>query len=338
MCFNWRNLDAASPTRELSLEEVAKIARGMKGLHSLIVSGGEPFLRPDLGDVIALFYERAGVRHISIPSNMFCPDTAERVRDLALRFPEAFIRILAGLDGVGAAHDEIRRHPGGFSKLAENLDRIRAYKRDLPNLSLNIVTVLSSLNAGRVGEVVAFARARGDIDDVKIIALRGSPRSPEVAGPGPADYLRALRSAEEASRRPDRTPSFYNNLFSSASMAAKEAIYEFLRSGRMRVRCNAGRRFLVISHDGEVFPCEILGRSMGSLRENGYRPDKILESPAARDILETIRRGACACTMDCNAISSVIYSPRLYPRVLGKLARFYLPLPRRRPKGGAPAP
>ena len=52
-CFYWEELNL--PKNELSLDEIEKVARSLPNLLSLSLTGGEPYLRPDLPDIAAAF-------------------------------------------------------------------------------------------------------------------------------------------------------------------------------------------------------------------------------------------------------------------------------------------
>lgn len=322
MCFYWKNIENARKSDELSLNEISMIAAGFKGLHSLIATGGEPFLREDLEEIIAEFHNRSGTRQVTVPTNLFRDDTPERIRDMAVRLPGVVFRILISLDGIGEDHDIIRGRPGGFEKLLANYERLRAYKNETRNLKLNVVVVLSSFNAEKITPLLNFAGAL-DVDDIKLIYARGDTREKEARDVPASLYRESIKLAEELTKK-RRSRSFYNNLFTAATLVAKELIAEGLETEKARVACNAGERFLVINETGTVYPCETLGRELGRLREHDYSIASVMGSKKAGEVLRYIKEERCFCTMDCNTISNVIYSPSLYPRVFRKLLGFYL--------------
>ncbi|MBI4843109.1 MAG: radical SAM protein [Nitrospirae bacterium] len=323
MCFNWKNMDESRDRKELSVKEIEMISRNLKGIHSLILSGGEPFLRRDLNEIVRLFGQNSGTKQVSIPTNLFCADAPEMIRAIASENPRLFFRILISIDGIGNDHDAIRAHEGGFEKLTGNLSRLIHIKRSLKNLSLNSVTVVSSFNADKIIPLLDFIGGL-EIDDIKLIYVRGNTREPEAKKVSPQIYRDCIRHAENLTVNKRRTASFYNNLFSSVSLVAKEDIAESLMTKKLPRPCNAGRKLIVISDTGDIFPCEILPDKLGSLRENNYDTESILKAAKAKEVLSQIKKGNCFCTMDCNAISNVIYSPASYPRVASKLIRFYM--------------
>lgn len=188
--------DAELGRRLLSLDEYERIAGNLKGMHSLIVSGGEPFLRQDLPEIIGAFYEKASVRQVSIPTNLFVEDAAEKIAEIVLRHPKAYFRILISIDGVGAKHDAIRGVEGGFDRLIANYERLASYRPALDNLSLNAAIVLSAFNEASIGEVLDFAGLL-EVDDVKLILARGSTRDPSARVVSQGAYREAAHRGKE---------------------------------------------------------------------------------------------------------------------------------------------
>lgn len=322
MCFYWKNIESRDNGKELSIEEISKIAGNFRRLHALILSGGEPFLRDDLSEIISVFNKRSGTKHVSIPTNFFCDDTPEKIRDIIIKHPGIFFRILISLDGIDEDHDAIRGLKGGFQKLMSNYEKLHRFKKNFKNLSLNTVTVLTSYNAEKIPGILAFA-GELDVDDIKLVYVRGDSREAKAKNVSPEKYLDYIKYAETLTIKKNRTKSFYNNLFSSVSLVAKEQIAEFLIKKQMALPCNAGSKLIVISETGKAIPCEILGQELGDLREHDYNMTSIMKSEKAQKVMQSIKEGRCCCAMDCNTISNVVCSPSMYPRVLKKLLAFY---------------
>ena len=66
-CFYHDSLN--KKMNELSLEEIDAFTKTMDPLLSLILTGGEPYLRHDLDQIVRIFYENTKVPIITIPSN-----------------------------------------------------------------------------------------------------------------------------------------------------------------------------------------------------------------------------------------------------------------------------
>ena len=70
-CFYWEELNARD---DLSFAEIERVSQTMPRFPEVWLSGGEPSLREDLVDVLALFYRGNGVRSVNFPANGLLPE------------------------------------------------------------------------------------------------------------------------------------------------------------------------------------------------------------------------------------------------------------------------
>lgn len=133
---------------ELTTEEVTWLYReaGAAGFPQLVVWGGEPLLRPDLPEVLAVA-SAAGLSVALITNGWLLPD----------RWPALRGRVhtlIVSLDDVGEAHDRLRCLPGLYARLDEFMIGVHADPLR-PRLLVN--TVLSRLNRGALRRVAPVA-------------------------------------------------------------------------------------------------------------------------------------------------------------------------------------
>src|SRR4249919_1023685 len=65
-CFYWRNLNRRD---DLTVHEMRALSDSLGPIETLNLSGGEPFLRPEFGEICRHFIRRNGVRQIYVPTN-----------------------------------------------------------------------------------------------------------------------------------------------------------------------------------------------------------------------------------------------------------------------------
>ena len=65
-CFYWRNLNRRD---DLTTEELFALSRSFGRIENLNLSGGEPFLRPEFGQICRQFIQHNKVRQIYVPTN-----------------------------------------------------------------------------------------------------------------------------------------------------------------------------------------------------------------------------------------------------------------------------
>jgi radical SAM protein with 4Fe4S-binding SPASM domain len=80
--------------------------------------------------------------------------------------------------------------------------------------------------------------------------------------------------------------------------------------------CVAGRKLLVVSETGEVKPCEILGRSMGNLRDHDFDLRRVLRRRENLELVRWIRDSHCKCGFECALAANVVWNVSSYPKLL----------------------
>jgi len=83
---------------------------------------------------------------------------------------------------------------------------------------------------------------------------------------------------------------------------------------------------MVIMENGDVYPCELLDRRLGNLRELDFEWKSLMRSNERKRTLRWIRESGCWCTTECNAITDMVFNPVAWPG----LAREWLASRRRR--------
>jgi len=95
------------------------------GIMRLSITGGEPFTRPDMIDILELASEYGFEIYVST-NGTFCDIDFSRFKNINLKIMQI------SLDGVGSMHDKIRGHDGAFEKSISFINRIKAVNSSLP--------------------------------------------------------------------------------------------------------------------------------------------------------------------------------------------------------------
>jgi len=341
MCFN-ANAEAAGARKDLTLDEIKKIAAGFKRLIQLTISGGEPFLRDDLPDIVRAFVRESGAKFVTLTTNAFLPDRVIPATERILaENSETHFNFCVSIDDIGERHDAIRGVKGGFERLMETYRGVLELRRRFGNVEIHSTTVLSAVNKERVLEVLDWIDANFETEVPEVLLVRGSPRDPASAGVSLETYEVAVRKIEEMSRRRAAKSGFKNKLITSLSAQMSEILVASERGKKMVVPCVAGGKLVVIRADGTVDPCEILetlvppGKrpdgladfSLGNLRENDCRISDIHYSEKAERVRRFIRSTKCHCTFECALFASVIFGPACWTALGSRVMKDWI-LPR----------
>lgn len=100
----------------------------LRNLQLVRLTGGEPFLRRDLPDIVSAIAGRKSVKIIYITTNGSFPGRLEDVA-AAAEGGGARLQIQVSLDALDATHDELRGAPGMGEKAKETCSRIAALKK-----------------------------------------------------------------------------------------------------------------------------------------------------------------------------------------------------------------
>jgi len=103
MCNRYK--EPSKPEEEITLDTISKLPE----MYFTNITGGEPFIREDLKDIVRELYKKS--ERIVISTNGFFTD---RIVDLCKEFPQIGIRI--SIEGLEETNNEIRGLDDGFNK------------------------------------------------------------------------------------------------------------------------------------------------------------------------------------------------------------------------------
>ncbi len=142
-CDVWRK-----PNDDLTLEEWDKVFQklGRTPVY-MTFTGGEPFLRDDLDQMVISGYQHCQPEYITIPTNGLLTDRIlAQAENIVRTCADAQIGLNLSLDGVGDVHDDIRGVPGNWDQSMETWRRLKDLQKRYPNLVLSVHTVVSRFN------------------------------------------------------------------------------------------------------------------------------------------------------------------------------------------------
>ncbi len=298
----------------LGASEVARFSRTLgPAMHTLLLTGGEPFLHPDLVEITRALLANADLNVLRVATNGSLPDAvsdwAGRVVGRAGR-----TRIIVGLslDGPREVHDRIRRFPGLYDRAVASLQRLREHARTNSQLDVSVTVTVSRHNARCAADFIRYLTDTLGVRNVTTNVVRGQPRDPDSMNVPPRRYAEVSRELSQRLR--SGAMSGYSGLFGGDLVNAQNIVTRRrsvqLLLGRARpVRCTAGRVSCVIFPDGSVAPCETANVVIGNLRDYDMDLRRLLRSPAGARARDVLRQRRCQCTHECSAICNVLFNP-----------------------------
>ena len=311
MCFYWQEVENADASYELRFDEIETLSEKMGKFIQLSIGGGEPTLRDDLPEICYLFCKNNHIRYITLPTNGINTDRVVlHTRKILDQCTDTHLRISLSLDGPPNIHDGIRGGPGGYEKLMNTYHALTELKETYENLSIDIVTVLQSVNQDTILDLFRTVHRTIKPDNHMLLIARGDVQNNAIKQVRPEIYENVISLTRKMYRRSESRP--FSSIIRAITERSLDIIYRDFRYGEYQTPCVAGRRLVVVSEDGEVRPCEILHTTFGNLREFDYDLNAILKTGKARSIQKQILKKKCHCTFECAVNINVFYDWRGY--------------------------
>lgn len=263
MCNNWlRPYD-----QDLTLDELKQglQSRLFKKVANLGISGGEPFLRQDLPEIVQLFHENMPRLHkMTINTNGFA---TKRILALAERIVkycaenDILMGIRISLDGIGAMHEKIRGVPKGFEKCMETFEGMMELKKQY-FFNFGLAYTINPINVRYAAEMYEWCRER------EINLIFNVPRTS-------AAFLDNEHLSQNVILRPAEqawVSDFFRRLVREGSVFNGDVflyhnyIKQYENGGKRTMDCPYQEQGIILNPFGELLYCE-MSKPIGNLRD-----------------------------------------------------------------------
>ena len=253
------------------------------------------------------------------PTNGLLPELIRDRMETVLRScPKSVIALKLSLDGIGNAHDELRRTPGSFAKTLRTYELVSGLADQYPNFELGVNTVFCADNQNDMDGIIEYVRGMRQVKTHTISLIRGDLADRHFTDVDTALYQRAVRKLE-CNLKEGKSPVYRfrgGRLKAAQDILQRRLIHRTMTEQKWITPCYAGRLNLVLGETGEVFPCELIAEAFGNVREQGYDLRRVARSERARNALRAIKQNKCYCTHECYFMTNILFNPRLYPALL----------------------
>lgn len=308
-----------SSKHELSLDEIRRLTKHLGNhLFNVNLTGGEPFLRKDIFEIVEAYFKNAGVVSVFITTNGTFTDLTREFIDKFIRSKiKGNIIFSISLDDLEEFHDKNRKVSGLFTSALRTFNMIKEY--GLPNITAGIGITIAEHNYSRIIELYNYIRKLG-VDNVTATPLREEGKIKKIDPEKKEGIYRAYCEVSKLIYRDNMgngrgriNPEA--RLIDAKNSVFNEIVMDTYLKPRFISQCPAGSLFVVISADGHVHPCEILDSPIGSLRDYDMDLKKLLNTDRAKEVRRSIRSTKCNCVYGCawtvNILSHLRYLPRL---------------------------
>ena len=278
---------------------IAEIAEA--GARLLIFDGGEPLMRDDIYQLIA-HAQSAGLQPtLGTNATLLSTEAAERMK-------KAGIRSLAiSLHGAEAkSHDDFCGMEGSWERAMAGIHNVAA-----AGIPFQINTCIHHYNLAQFDAIVSLAR------NLRAVAIeifhyvpagRGKEQPDLALSPDEQQWLvsqiiQHQLYDQSMVYRCVGIPQFWVEV--EKRVTHKEAMSRFIRSC-----CGAASRYCCVFYEGTVYPCMVLQKRAGNIRENSFQEiwqeSEVFRKLRDRDKLEG-KCGNCAYRQLCGGARCVVF-------------------------------
>ncbi|MBQ8482051.1 MAG: radical SAM protein [Alphaproteobacteria bacterium] len=287
ICNIWKISDFSD---ELSVSEIGDLFSKpfFESLDTISITGGEPFLRDDLKDIICLINKKCpNVRRIFLNTNASFPAKALKICELCTSlFDETILSV--SLDGREPIHNELR----GVNNY-HNVISLVEQASGIENVKVSLSMTLSDRNC-----------TVEDLQYVRELAKKYSAMfSFRFADTSEFYYRNSELSLTVSDEKKKMVAEFIKENCQDNEFL--QILREYIENGKIPLlideqgknRCLAGREFVFIHPNGAVSPCLYSSRTINTLH---YRAEKIRLGEKEK----------CPCCTDCAIYPIIEYQKR----------------------------
>lgn len=308
MCSIWKRYkeNPEKAKEEMTFEEFIKFIQKNPFLRDIALSGGEPYLEPDL-EKMFLYLDKKGYSTGTATNGI--------AKDLIIKTEENLLKKLSGknshglevsIDGLGKEHDRVRGTPGLFKKAVEIVKWGIEMQKKNPNFSIVVSHTITEHNYKRLEEFIDFFVNLG-LNPGQISFRTAQMSSSFYGNIGSAEIPKQnLEIIKELKNVLKKYPVFGNSWF-------YQNMINYLKNpSGFRIPCYAGMTFAYIDPYWNVYPCISWAKPMGNLRDYDFSLEKLWYSDEAKKVRKLVKNNVCQnCWTGCSTIPSRVSNTKL---------------------------
>lgn len=255
MCDIWKN----NIQDELSPTDYLKLPNSLKDVN---ITGGEPFLRPDIEEIINNIKKACPKARLIINTNGFLPQNIKsKIKKILKVDPNIAIRL--SLDGWKSTHDQIRNYPNGFNLVMDSLKILKENNvRDL-----GVSFTIMDKNYSELSRLYRFTQS----ENIEL-SLTLVTNSPIYFGPNkinlrPKDSKKfelIIKSIINSRLKTYKPKEWFRAWFD-------KNLYEFYITHQRCFTCDSGQNFFYLDSTGNIFTCHLKKWALGNIKNHSFK-------------------------------------------------------------------
>jgi MoaA/NifB/PqqE/SkfB family radical SAM enzyme len=325
-CFIFAENDPRFDKREMSLIEITKMTESIgRTIYNVNITGGEIFVRKDIPQICEAYIKNTGVQVVQLFTNGFFEDRiVDCVEYLSRTYPDRNFVMVTSIDDLHDAHNNYRKLKDGFNKALRTYERLRDLGR--PNIDLDIGLTVSHANEAHLDRIYDFLVKERGYRTLSCTLVRGDPLDPTTKEVDLTNYRRFCERIDDGMRSGelDCFKGFAGaDLLNAKSIIMRGLIEKTVNEG-YQSPCYAGRLIGVLYSNGDVYPCELLSKPLGNLRDYDFSFPALWASAKANEVRDWIWDTNCHCTHECFMTVNIMFNMKFYPKLLWEYSKIKL--------------
>jgi MoaA/NifB/PqqE/SkfB family radical SAM enzyme len=275
MCNIWKY--PTDRRKEITTKELEKLPNGLEFAN---ITGGEPFLREDIEQLVKAVLKKT--KRLVISTNGYF---TEKIVALAKKYPNIGVRV--SIEGLPAANDELRGLKDGFDHGIRTL--IELHELGLKDIGFGIT--VSDRNAKDLLELYHLAKWLGL--EFATAATHNTyyfhkfdnqfKQKKVVTG----EFKKLVKELLKSKKPKDWFRAYFNY-----------GLINYINGNKRLLPCEMGTDVFFLDPYGEVYPCNGMDWSMGNIKKQSF--DEIWNSKQAEEVRNKVKN----CTKNCWMVGS----------------------------------
>jgi MoaA/NifB/PqqE/SkfB family radical SAM enzyme len=283
MCNIWKY--PTEKTEEITVDDLQKIPGNLKFAN---ITGGEPFIRDDIEELI--FLVKSKTKRLVVSTNGYY---WERIIEVAQKDKSIGFRV--SLEGLPEANDRLRGIKNGFDRGLRTLLMLRSM--GVKDIGFGIT--VSDGNAKDLMELYQLAKemnmefATAAVHNTYYFhKFDNQILNKEVA-------IAELQKLIAELLKSSRTKNWYRAYFN-------HGLVNYINGGKRLLPCEVGTNVFFMDPYGEIRPCNGMEESMGNIKKMSF--DEIWQGEEAK----RVRKLVTSCDKNCWMVGSAVPAMKKY--------------------------
>lgn len=292
ICDIWKTAAVEQPMDIFYVKKILFQAKRL-GIEEIALSGGEPLLRKDIFDIFE-YAKEIKIKYLGILTNGII--VCKYIDRLKPYLVDNIISLVVSLDSLNPyIHNYVRNSDNAWQKTVETLSLISVLKKDYPQISFNVISIIINQNLEELVSVANFIKSLGanshQFQPLLSNNLRMNERRCNDFWVG-EDRLPLLNSSIDALVAfKKENISFIKNSFDNLLLVKK---YYNGSLGLFDVECFSAAKTILVSNQGKCTTCF---SPYGDMRKENL--EDILLGKNIAGARETVKKCSRPCLLPC---------------------------------------